>query len=218
MYLKKTCSIAVGIFFASVLTSCTLFESPIDSSYRILENTVKIEIDFYAAASPTIVELETNEIEIYNELMKLHVSESAKIKELVDQGIANASARKDYIQKENKMFSKSKDAFSSFKGIISKLEVDQQSRAIELQTLNLERYSLYEEVYTLYVSAIEQDNTFYELMLKPDLDRDTLDDQLEKTNAAYNAFNVKNDEFNAKTNLFNEKKRDFYTFIGIKIQ
>ncbi len=206
------------VLFASVImmTGCMNSGSPEERVVKILDKTVEKESNFTEKQEP-LNDLEKEEKEIYEKIIKLGMKEYDQIVELSDEALKNIEKREELIEKEKDSMDASKKQFDKMEGQTDKIE-DQKVKkeAVKMEKTMNERYEKYEDVYKTYQQSLANDKQLYELFKKEDLKMDELQSQIDKINTTYEKVVKANEKFNAVTTKYNQEKDSFYETAGIK--
>lgn len=206
----------VLLFSVVMMAGCLNSGSPEGSIDKILDKTSEKESDFVENQKP-LNELEREEKEIYEKIIKLGMKEYDQIVELSDEALKNIEKREDLIEKEQESMEASEKQFNKMEGKTEKIE-DQKVKkeAVKMESTMSERYSLYEELYEAYQQSLANDRQLYELFKKEDLKMDELQIQIDKINKSYARVVKANKKFNEVTKKFNQEKESFYETAGLK--
>ena len=207
---------AVLLFSVVMMTGCLNSGSPEGNIAKILDKTNEKENNFVKNQEP-LNELEKEEKEIYQKIIKLGMKEYDQIVELSDEALKNIEKRKDLIEKEQESMEASEKQFNKMEGKTEKIE-DQKVKkeAVKMEKTMNERYDIYEELYEAYQQSLGNDKKLYELFKKEDLKMDELQIQVDKINTSYAKVVKANKKFNEVTNQYNQEKESFYENAGIK--
>ncbi|MCR6111280.1 YkyA family protein [Bacillus sp. A301a_S52] len=210
-------NLVIGITFILLLTilSGCFGDDPTELMYEQLETSVQIENEMESLQEP-LVEAEKKEIQLYNDMAGL--SSIEEIEPLSQKAIESAESRRSIMEEEKDFFDNAFEAFQAAEQYVEDLEEDQAKEAgrtlIDIQN---ERKSVYEELYTEYVSSIDEDIKLFEMVVDEESQNDELEGQQEKVNESYARITELSDQFNALLNDFNEAKVIFYESVGFNV-
>lgn len=212
---KRLFCLFIMVAFALVTIGCS---SPADNIYDILEETVAKESDFEKQQAP-MMELEIEEIALFDEIMELGMKEFETIVELANQALANLDQREELLNKEKAALEQSQLEFEKINEQIDDMKDGTlKNSAIELKKLMQDRFDSYDNLYEAYLNGLNEDRKIYSLVQNEDLELESLEKQIEASNKAYESVFEFNDIFNEKTEQFNKAKLEFYEEAGFKIQ
>lgn len=176
--------------------------------YEHLEEAVRLESGF-AEQQEEISKLEKEEQEIYQAISEL--DEQEEINELADQAIDNIKERQERVKLEQESIHKAKEEFERIKPLINDLGEDQaKEKANEMYMVMKDRYEIYQDLYTLYVSSLKEEKTLYTSLQREDYTQEEYREQIELINENYKQAIDVNDQFNEATLLYNSLKKEFY--------
>ena len=95
--------------------------SPEERVVKILDKTVEKESDFSEKQEP-LNDLEKEEKEIYEKIIKLGMKEYDQIVELSDEALKNIEKREELIEKEKESMDASKKQFDKMEGQTDEIE------------------------------------------------------------------------------------------------
>lgn len=192
-------------------------EKPEQEMFNILEDVAKAEKGFEDQQKP-LVELETQERELYQKIMSLKSDQHDEIVKLSDEALDIVSKRKDHINQEKESIDASKQKFKTISPLVGKLkDEDLKSEAKKLIKTMEKRYEIHNELYDQYQLGIKYDTELYEMLKNKDVSLETLEEQVNKINKTYDQVLTTNDEFNGKTSEYNNLKLSFYKKAGFNV-
>ncbi|MBS4198802.1 YkyA family protein [Bacillus sp. FJAT-49732] len=213
--MKKLHTIIFIILLAVILSACSSAEENI---YKALEATAAKEVGFEKQQEP-LKKLETNEKEIFDQIMDLGMKEFEQISKLADDALANLDQREEHMKKEKDSIDESKKEFQLASEELGKLKDEKlKKQADELQGLMNKRYESYEKLFSSYMNGLQEDRKIYEIIKNEDLKLEDLEAQIEASNEAYDSVFEANKQFNEQTEKFNEAKLNFYKDAGLKVE
>ncbi|WP_241481612.1 YkyA family protein [Mesobacillus campisalis] len=206
------------ISLAAFAAGCMNRQDPAEQIFTKLEEVVQIEKTFEEQQEP-LVKLEKEEKELYAKIIELNMDQHDEIVQLADEAITIADKRKEHLDKEKESMEESKEEFGGVEGIAEKLEDPKLEKQLaELQQLMLDRYAIHDELYKSYTDGLSYDKELYELLKDKDLTIETIEEQINKVNAAYDEVLSANERFNEKTDQYNKAKLSFYDAAGLKVE
>jgi translation elongation factor EF-1beta len=219
--MSKVKKISLAIFLlAGVLSlaGCQDRQTPEEKMFTELEKVVTIEKVFEDQQDP-LVQLETQEKEIYEQIISLGMKEYDQIVKLSDEALKIADKRKEHIDKENQSIEESKKEFENVAPIAKEIEeASLKKQAEKLQKTMAERYEVHNELYKNYTQGLKYDKELYGMLKDKDLSFDKLEEQINKVNAVYETVLKNNQLFNDKTEQYNNEKMAFYKSAGIEVK
>lgn len=219
--MSKVKKISMAIFLlAGVLSlaGCLDRQTPEEKMFTELEKVVTIEKVFEDQQDP-LVQLETQEKEIYEQIISLGMKEYDQIVKLSDEALKIADKRKEHIDKENQSIEESKKEFENVAPIAKEIEeASLKKQAEKLQATMAARYEVHNELYKNYTQGLKYDKELYGMLKDKDLSFDKLEEQINKVNAVYETVLKNNQLFNDKTEQYNNEKMAFYKKAGIEVK
>jgi hypothetical protein len=200
-----------------LLTACNKGPEPAEEIYNHLEKAVLLEEVFEEQQAP-LVELETKEQKLYDEIISLGMAEFDRIKTLSNEAISIIDERKNRIEKEYESLKASKQEVEFILPIIDGMEeTELKQQAQSLYDQFIKRFESYEELYQAYSTALSYDRTLYEILQTEELTLEQLENQITKINESYETVVTENDAFNKLTEQYNEEKKTFYSESGLNV-
>jgi len=196
-----------------VLISCQSNDHVIETIYDHLTATVLIEENF-EKYQEQINELESEEHEIYNELIGLGDDDKEEIKELTKEAIYILDEKMEYIQLIKETLAESRKEFIKIEPFI-----DQVKDEVQLEYVNkmydtmIKRYESYDKVYDSNVDSVQLTNELYEGFSSDDISAADIYSLIGDINDSYEAIIEANEQFNKETILYNGLKADFYELL-----
>jgi uncharacterized coiled-coil DUF342 family protein len=186
--------------------------------YEHMEESVELEYDF-EVVQDEIVALEEEEQDIFHQITELGQEEFEEIKELSQAAIASIQERSNRIDIEKESINASQEEFEKAKNLIDKLEEQEvKDKATEMYGVMMDRYQAYEDLHEAYAISLEQEEAFYLLFQKEEVEEDELVDQITVINETYEKYLEANERFNENTNSFNTLKEEFYTVANLNVE
>ncbi|MFT4415182.1 YkyA family protein [Fredinandcohnia humi] len=200
-----------------LLLGCMGGPTPEEQIYETLEKVVSLEKEFEEQQDP-LIELEKNERSLYDEILTLGMKEFDRIVQLSDEALAIVDERETRLNNEYESIKASKEEFQKVDEFIEEIKDEKvKEEADELVTLMNKRYDSYEELYSTYSEAVENDRKLYEMFKKEDLTLEELEAQINSINATYEKVVAANDTFNSYTDQYNKAKVSFYENAGLEV-
>jgi hypothetical protein len=200
-----------------LMSACKSGPLPEERIYVHLEQAVELEAEF-ENQQEQMVSLEQKEKELYDQIIALGLKELDKIKQLSTEAASVVEQRQVGLDKEYESILQSKAEFDQTFEIVKEIENEElKNEANALLELMSERYSVYEELYTAYSSAINLDKELYTMFQNKDLTLEQLEQQIEKINKSYEQVISLNETFNTLTNDYNNQKKLFYESSGLEV-
>ncbi|MCJ7841684.1 YkyA family protein [Lederbergia sp. NSJ-179] len=212
--MKKLISFLVIGLFVATIVACS---SPEESAYQIMEDAASKEADFEKQQEP-MNKLESNEKALFDQIMELGMKEFEQIQKLADKALTNLDEREKLMKKEKEALEKSKEEFQKAKAELDKINDEKlKKEAQQLEDIMNDRFNAYDALHSAYLKGLSEDRKIYELVKDEELSMDSLQEQVEASNKAYEEVKEANGTFNEKTEEFNKKKLEFYKKAGFKI-
>ncbi|MCR2820872.1 YkyA family protein [Lederbergia panacisoli] len=213
--MRKVHTIVFILLLSVILSACSSTEKNI---YQTLEETAAKEADFEKQQEP-LKRLETNEKDIFDQIMDLGMKEFDQISKLADEALAILDQREEHMKKEKQSLEESKKEFQLASEEFDKIKDDKlKKQADELQELMNSRYESYDKLFSSYMNGLAEDRKIYEMIKNEDLKIEELQAQIEASNEAYDSVYEANNQFNEQTKKFNEAKLKFYKDSGLNIE
>jgi hypothetical protein len=208
----------VGIFLViGLLSACNQDDQVVEQMMDKLEKTAEVEADFAAQQDP-LVELETKEQALYEQMKELGLGEIDEIIKLANEASTYADERKTLIANEKQAIDASNAEFE---------EVYELAKQIEDETLKEKantvvaewdkRYNSYSDLNEKYNETIELDQEFYQLFQLEDIEMEEIQQIIESINKKYEEILNLKEEFNTHTTAYNDAKIEFYKAANIEV-
>ncbi|MEQ6377291.1 YkyA family protein [Bacillaceae bacterium S4-13-56] len=215
MNLKKQLVMMLAI--PAVLIGCSNEPNAEEEIYNHLENAVTQEEGFKEQQQP-LIELEQQEKDLYDQIIDLGMNDFEQIKTLSQEAINLIEQREVKLELEKASIDSAKQEFDKIEQYISDLETDEQKEKVnQLKTAMENRYKAYNDLHDAYASSMELDKELYTMLQKEDLEKEELEQQIDKINASYDQVNELNSTFNNLTKEYNEAKREFYESTDLNV-
>lgn len=198
-----------------ILTGC--FGKSAEENVRgSMETIIELEDTFKNEQKP-LRDLETNEHQLFEEMMGLSMDEFDKIVSLSQDALKSVNEREKRMKNERESILKAKEEFESAKESVSEIRDEKIKEKAELAGSYMEkRYVAYEDLYHEYVNAIRLDKQLYTLTQDKNGTIEELEKQIEKINHSYEDVIHVSETFNEYTEKYNKAKKDFYQAAGFK--
>ncbi|MDZ5712899.1 YkyA family protein [Jeotgalibacillus haloalkalitolerans] len=203
--------IAGAFCFSAIFLSGCVFGTPAEEEIsEKLEAAVAAE-EGYVSAQNDLRELETEEQQLYDEIMSLSMEEFEQINSLADEALGNLEAREEKLAEERAAIESSEEEFSGVEALTEDLDSDEVRQHVELmiETMN-NRYLSHEELTSAYESGIALNRELYELLKNEDLQLEELEEQITSVNDQNAVIIEANTAFNDLTSEYNELKAEYY--------
>lgn len=208
------------IFFGILvfLSGCFNQETPEQHIYEGLENVVSLEKPF-VDQQESLIQLEKQEKELYDEIMGIGMKEHEQIMKLSDEAIALNEQRQEHIEIERNSIVASEKEFKALQPMIEKIEDEKtKEKAVELYDIMMNRYQSHEALHRYYLDGLQLDIELYSMLKQEDLTLDELEEQIMKINEMYEKVIEENKRFNEQTEKFNQMKLSFYNLAGFNVE
>jgi soluble cytochrome b562 len=183
--------------------------------YEKLEKAVQIENEMASLQGP-LVEAEEKELQLYDDMVGLSALE--EIEPLSQEAIESAESRRTMMEEEKALFDEAFQIFQEAEQYAEELEEDEAKKAARtLIDIQHDRESVYEELYSEYVSSIDKDIKRFEMIAIEETVSDEQEKQQEKVNENYARITELSDQFNTLLNDYNEAKVAFYESAGFNV-
>ncbi|MFV8826974.1 YkyA family protein [Alkalihalobacterium sp. APHAB7] len=191
--------------------------NPAENMYTHMEKAVVLEEVFEQQQEPLIV-AEKKEHELYEQIIKLGMSEYEEIVDLSQQAIAIVQERKQLMDKEKMSIEAGYEEFLNIEPEIEELKDEElKNFALQLKETMTNRHESYQVLYDEYDMALSLDEELYTMLQQEDLTIDELQEKIDEINEAYERVMEAKDVFNELTEAYNEKKKEFYTIAELDI-
>ncbi|GEN55472.1 YkyA family protein [Halobacillus faecis] len=210
--------LVVLLAVAAFLSACT-GQSAEEQIYEHLEKAVTLEDAFREQQQP-MVDLETEEQQLYEEIINLNMDQFDEIQEKSKQAASIVEERREKLELEKESIDAAKEEFDKIEPLIEDLEeenTDAKEKAEQLvETMNA-RYDSYQNLYGAYDEALTMDAKLYEMMQNEDLTEEQLQEQIDKINQKYNEVIEHNETFNKHTEEYNTLKKELYEAMELDV-
>jgi len=157
-----------------------------------------------------IIDLETEEQNIYNKIVVNEDIDEMEIKELSQEAIDSISERAEEVKKEKESIEASRAKFEEVEELLDELDDPETKKyAEEMYNRMEDRYEAYDSLYTAYQQTLELEKELYEMFLNEPVQKE-LTNHIKKVNESYEQVLTANEEFNTYTVEYNELKEKFY--------
>ncbi|MEC3882193.1 YkyA family protein [Halobacillus sp. HZG1] len=203
---------------AAFLPACT-GQSAEEQIYEHLEKAVTLEDAFREQQQP-MVDLETEEQQLYEEIINLNMDQFDEIEEKSKQAASIVEKRREKLELEKESIDSAKEEFDEIEPLIEDLDeenAEAKEKAEQLvETMNA-RYDSYQDLYSAYDEALTLDAKLYEMMQNEDLKEEKLQEQIDKINQKYNEVIEQNETFNKHTEEYNALKKELYEAMELDV-
>ncbi|MFC0015870.1 MULTISPECIES: YkyA family protein [Allobacillus] len=215
----KKLLLSICILILSItLVGCNSSDQTKEEIYNYLEEAVQKEKDFQEAQNE-LVEVEKEESKLYEQMIEINMEEIDQVKEKAEKAKELSQERKQIMEKEMESIKAGKEEFDKMIPLVEELENEEaKGQANEMIDVMENRYKSFAELHETYLSSIESDQKLYDLLMDEELDKETLDEQVNEINQKYEEITTHQEEFNELTNQFNELKKQFYETIELDVQ
>jgi hypothetical protein len=175
---------------------------------RLIE-AMALEEDFQEQQEK-ITDLETEEQNIYNEIVVSDDLDNAEVEELSEQAIDSINKRAKEVEKEKESIEASQAKFLEIEELLDDLEDQETKEYAEEMFDRMEgRYAAYDDLYAAYQQTLKLEVELYEMFLDEPVQQE-LTDQIQNINESYEQVLAANEAFNTYTIEYNELKEKFY--------
>ncbi|WP_170138846.1 YkyA family protein [Oceanobacillus chungangensis] len=217
--MKWNGSILIGfamMLFIVFLSACS-GESTQVQIHNHLEEAVNLE-EVFESQQENITELETQEQEIYSQIIDLGMDEFEQIVELAKEATGIIDERADKIKLEKESIDASREEFNKIRPLIDELEDGELKQVADKMYAMMEkRYNSYDKLHEAYLQSLKQEKELYSLLQQEDLEQETLTEQINKINESYQKILDENQNFNEFTTEYNKLKKEFYTQANMNV-
>ncbi|WP_188205653.1 YkyA family protein [Alkalibacillus aidingensis] len=201
-----------------MLAACTdPHNQAAESMYEHLEASVELESEFHEAQSE-LVELEQQENDLYLEMIEVNMDELDEIEETADQALSIVEERRQLMEVEMDSIDAAKEEFDEIEGYLDDLNESAGEVANDMISTKEDRYQAFVELYESYQTSLDRDEELYNMLKDEDLEKETLDEQVELVNESYDEISAAQETFNEYTNEFNDLKRQFYEAAELEVE
>lgn len=212
--MKRIVSVLLAAGAVGLLTGCN-DENHAEYMYDHMEESVSIEMDMADIQEP-LQSMEQEELSMYEEM--LEISEIEEIEPIAENAIASAEERRSMMEEEQDIMERSYEEFNEARDYIDDLEEEVVPYAEDAVSAMDIRYEHYQELHEAYLASIELDIELYNMMKDEDVEIESLEEQHDSVNEAYEEISSLNDTFNELTRDYNDTKMDFYEAAGLNVQ
>ncbi|TFE00300.1 YkyA family protein [Jeotgalibacillus salarius] len=209
--------IATAFCFSAIFLSGCVFGTPAEEEIsEKLEAAVAAE-EGYVSAQNDLRDLETEEQQLYDEIMSLSMEEFEQINSLADEALNNLDQREEKLAEERTAIESSEEEFSGVEELASDLDSEDLTQHVEsmVETMN-NRYSSHEELSSAYSNGLELNRELYNSLKNEELQLEELEGQITSVNDQNAVIIEANSTFNDLTNEYNELKAEFYELAEIE--
>ncbi|RDW18040.1 hypothetical protein CWR45_11625 [Oceanobacillus chungangensis] len=204
------------MLFIVFLSACS-GESTQVQIHNHLEEAVNLE-EVFESQQENITELETQEQEIYSQIIDLGMDEFEQIVELAKEATGIIDERADKIKLEKESIDASREEFNKIRPLIDELEDGELKQVADKMYAMMEkRYNSYDKLHEAYLQSLKQEKELYSLLQQEDLEQETLTEQINKINESYQKILDENQNFNEFTTEYNKLKKEFYTQANMNV-
>lgn len=215
---KRLLTIISIMVLGITLAACNSSDQTKEEIYNHLEEAVKKEKDFHEAQKD-LVEVEKEESKLYEQMIEINMEEIDQVKDKAEKAKKLSQDRKEIMENEMESIKAGKEEFDEMVPLVEELESEEaKNQANEMVEVMENRYKSFAELHETYLSSIKSDQKLYDLLMDEELDKETLDEQVNEINQKYEEIATHQEEFNELTNEFNELKKQFYETIELDVQ
>lgn len=199
--------------FTVIVLLITMFgcgtKSAEEQIHQQLTKAMELE-EAFKQQQPKITKLETEEQEIYSQIIAHDMEDEEKLQELVEQAIASIDERAEEVEVEKESIEASKKEFSKIEDLLLQIE-DKESRetAKEMYVRMNDRYDAYDDLYTVYQKTLQLEKELYTMIVEKPPQQE-LTEHIQKINENYELVLDANEQFNTYTLEYNDLKDEFY--------
>ncbi|KIL50309.1 hypothetical protein KP77_16840 [Jeotgalibacillus alimentarius] len=211
--------IAGAFCFSAILLSGCVFGTPAEEEIsEKLEAAVAAE-EGYVSAQNDLRDLETEEQQLYDEIMALSMEEFEQINTLADDALSNLDTREEKLSEEREAISSSEEEFGEVESLVADIDSEELQQHVEtmIDTMN-NRYSAHDELSTAYEDGLQLNRELYEMLKNEELKLEELEQQVTKINDQNAVIIEANTEFNDLTNEYNDLKAEFYNMAELNTE
>lgn len=199
-----------------LLTACG--ESVDVTIYGHLEEAVTLEQD-YEEQQEKIADLESQEQEIYNQIIDLGMDDFEQIKDLSNDALTIINERKERIYLEKESIETSKEEFYKVESLIPEIEEDDvKQKAEDMYDIMEKRYQTYDELYQAYSDSLILEEELYTMLQSEEIKQEEITEQIEQINLSYETILEVNEIFNEYTVQYNDLKKEYYDVADINVK
>lgn len=199
--------------FTVIVLLITMFgcgtKSAEEQIHQQLTKAMELE-EAFKQQQPKITKLETEEQEIYSQIIAHDMEDEEKLQELVEQAIASIDERAEEVEVEKESIEASKKEFSKIEDLLLQIE-DKESRetAKEMYERMNDRYDAYDDLYTVCQKTLQLEKELYTMIVEKPPQQE-LTEHIQKINENYELVLDANEQFNTYTLEYNDLKDEFY--------
>lgn len=206
----------IGVTLVLFASACS-GPSNEEEIYNHLEEAVQLESGF-AKQQDIITDLETQEREIFDQIIALEMKDFDRIKELAEDALGVIDERSKQIEIEKESIHASQTEFEKTKDSIDKLENETvKKKAEEMYAVMNERYDAYDKIHVAYIESLKQEEALYKMLQDEDVSQEDYAIQTTKVNETYEVVLAENQVFNEATTNYNELKKAFYDLADFNV-
>ncbi|MBN6206068.1 YkyA family protein [Ralstonia pickettii] len=207
MALRK---ISLSLFALILLLVACSGESAEEKIHTHLEEAVTLEEDFKAQQTE-ITALEEQEQELYSQIIQLGMEDFEEITKLSKEAQSIIDQRAEKINLEKESIHKAKEEFQTIEELLADLEEETvKTKGEEMYQTMMERYATYDELNDAYTASLDLEKELYGLLQEEEVEREALNEHIEKINTSYETILAANEQFNELTVAYNDLKQEFY--------
>lgn len=174
-----------------------------------LDDTYEAEMQF-TEMQEELLQLETRDLAIYDEIVQLDEVETDKLKQLFTESYELIEEREAYLKLEREALEESEAFFVLIEPYMDEINDENIKELIEkMYETMLERYDVYHEIYEGYMESLQLTESLYE-QLENHQSQQILYDLLDEVNESYEQLFKANEQFNRLTKRYNRYKREYY--------
>ncbi|MFB1081268.1 YkyA family protein [Jeotgalibacillus sp. JSM ZJ347] len=203
--------IAGAFCFSAIILSGCVFGTPAEQEIsEKLEAAVAAE-EGYVSAQNDLRELETEEQQLYDEIMSYSMEEFEQINSLADEALSNLNEREEKLSEERAAIESSEEEFAGVADLTADLDSEDLKQHVDsmIETMN-NRYLAHDELSSAYETGIDLNRELYQLLKNEELQLEELEGQITSVNEQNAVIIEANSAFNDLTNKYNELKAEFY--------
>ena len=199
--------------FTVIVLLITMFgcstKSAEEQIHQQLTKAMELE-EAFKQQQPKITKLETEEQEIYSQIIAHDMEDEEKLQELVEQAIASIDERAEEVEVEKESIEASKKEFSKIEDLLLQIE-DKETRetAKEMYERMNDRYDAYDDLYTVCQKTLQLEKELYTMIVEKTPQQE-LTEHIQKINENYELVLDANEQFNTYTLEYNDLKDEFY--------
>lgn len=177
-YMKRLLTIISIMVLGITLAACNSSDQTKEEIYNHLEEAVKKEKDFHEAQKD-LVEVEKEESKLYEQMIEINMEEIDQVKDKAEKAKKLSQDRKEIMENEMESIKAGKEEFDEMVPLVEELESEEaKNQANEMVEVMENRYKSFAELHETYLSSIKSDQKLYDLLMDEELDKETLDEQV----------------------------------------